>query len=321
MATIKDVAKTAHVSPATVSRYLNNHGYVSIEARERIAKAIKALNYVPNEVARSLFQKKSKSIGLLLPDISNPFFPLIAQGIEDYFYVQGYHVILGNIQENPNKIADYLRIFQQNFVSGIISAVSLSDYTIDKPLVIVDRDDCQSKYSVKADNQAGAKLIADTILQTRYQKIVLISGPTDIETATTRFAYLKKYFDQNHVSYQTMTTTSYLLQDAFKIADELFQVHPDVDTVIAANDIQAMAIIQKANQLGIAIPEKLQIIGYDDIPLSELTTPRLTTIQQPGFKMGWETAKMLHQLIKDEPIITKQLLLPIQLIDRETLRK
>lgn len=320
MATIKDVAKLAHVSPATVSRYLNNHGYVSTDARKRISRAIETLNYVPNEVARSLFQKKSKLIGLLLPDISNPFFPLVAQGVEDYFHQFGYHVILGNINENPDKISDYIRVFQQNFVSGILSAVPLPDTITDKPIVFVDRDEPGSEYSIKADNVQGAQLILDAISNTSYENIVVIQGPQDVKNANTRFYHLTELMDKQDMPYHVMPSASYLLEDAFQTAKDLFKRYPKVDTIIASNDIQAMAVIQRAHKLGIHIPEDVQVIGFDNIPLSELTTPRLTTIQQPGFKMGWQAAEMLHQHMKEEIIEQPNIVLPVEYIKRESLR-
>ena len=118
MATIKDVAKLAGLSVATVSRGINSSGYVSRESQKKIDAAVKELNFTPNEVARSLYQKKSKLIGLLLPDISNPFFPLIAKGVEVYFSEKGYQVILGSVQENLEKSKQYFQAFQQNNIAG-----------------------------------------------------------------------------------------------------------------------------------------------------------------------------------------------------------
>ena len=129
MPTIKDVANLAGLSVATVSRAMNGTGYVSEKAREKIHQAINELNYSPNEVARSLYQKKSKLIGLLLPDISNPFFPLVAKGVEDFLQKKGYQVILGNIQEDNEKANEYLRAFEQNNVAGILSAVENKNRT------------------------------------------------------------------------------------------------------------------------------------------------------------------------------------------------
>lgn len=321
MTTIKDVAHHAKVSPATVSRYINNRGYVGTDTRQRIAKAIEELNYVPNEVARSLFQKKSKLIGLLLPDIANPFFPLLAQGVEDYFHQYGYHVIFGNIQENPDKIAAYLKMFQQNFVAGILSAVPLDSNKLNKATVIVDRTDCQSTYSIAANNQQGAQLIVDAITATSFQDIVIIAGPQEVVTANTRFHYVTRALANQGVKYQVLENTSYRFNDALTTADRLFTEFPRVDTVIAANDVQAIAIIQKANQLKRRVPEDLQIIGYDDISMSELTIPRLTTIQQPAFAMGWQAAEMLYQLINDEDLVDKHRLLDVKLMTRDTLRK
>lgn len=184
MPTIKDVANLAGLSVATVSRAMNGTGYVSEKAREKIHQAINELNYSPNEVARSLYQKKSKLIGLLLPDISNPFFPLVAKGVEDFLQKKGYQVILGNIQEDNEKANEYLRAFEQNNVAGILSAVENKNRTQSNiPTVVLDRIDQDVEYGVYSDDLQGGELAAEAILKGDPKKVVVIAGPESVTRA------------------------------------------------------------------------------------------------------------------------------------------
>ena len=165
MKPIKEVAKLAGVSVATVSRALNNSGYVSEEARKKVESAVKELNFYPNEVARSLYQKKSKLIGLLLPDIANPFFPLIAKGVEDGVNQRGYSLLLGNVEDDLEKEKDYLKIFAQNNIAGVISAVQgdIKDLQ-NMPFVLLDRVESDQNFSVHSDDYTGGMMAAEAIV-------------------------------------------------------------------------------------------------------------------------------------------------------------
>lgn len=323
MATIKDVAQLAGLSVATVSRAINGSGYVSKESQEKIDGAVKQLNFRPNEVARSLFQKKSKLIGLLLPDITNPFFPLIAKGVEAYFSEKGYQVILGSIQENPEKSKQYLQAFEQNNIAGILSAVeNTSQLSVKSPIVFLDRVDKDVEYAVYSDDLLGGELAAKEILAGEPQLLVVVGVQDSIHHhAKDRQISVESTLIKAQQPYQVIDSRSYLLEDARETAMELFQSYPEVDSVIAASDVHAIAILQEAYRRGYKIPEELQIIGYDDIPTSDLVVPRLSTIHQPAYQMGYEGANMLYQLITNQTVKKKKIVLPVHFQERETLRK
>ncbi len=322
MATIKDVAQLAGLSVATVSRAMNGSGYVSKASQEKIDRAIAELNFTPNEVARSLFQKKSKMIGLLLPDISNPFFPLIAKGVEDYFSEKGYQVILGNAQEQPEKTNQYFQAFEQNNIAGILCAVEAStQMTLKQPIVYLDRGGKDVEYAVYSDDLMGGELAAQAILESEAKEIVVITGPKEIERLRDRQLSVEYTFKKAQMPYYLLASKSFSLEEAKQTAKQLFLTYPKVDSVIAPSDIHAIAVMQEAHHLGYQIPKQVQIIGYDDIPMSELMIPRLTTIHQPAYQIGYEGAKMLYQLIQEQKIKEKKLILPVYLENRETLRK
>ncbi|GGB40423.1 LacI family DNA-binding transcriptional regulator [Fictibacillus barbaricus] len=324
MVTIRDVAKESGVSVATVSRVLNQTGYVHEDTRKKVMAAVDNLKYSPNEVARSLYKKKSKLIGLLLPDITNPFFPQLARGVEDEMQKGGYRLLFGNSDENAEKEMDYLNTFIQNNVVGIISATNNKTKTNYKdlsiPVVFLDRT--SSDYpSVYADGKEGGRIAAEEIVKRGSKRITLLKGPAHIQPAQDRFQGALEALSQSTVDFHVMSTTSFAFEDAEKWAKELFATYPDTDGVLASNDIVATAVLHEALRLGKSIPEDLQIIGFDDIPQSSLLFPSLSTIRQPAYEMGKEAATLLVKLINKENVQQQHIQMPVTFIDRNTTRE
>nr|WP_285867017.1 LacI family DNA-binding transcriptional regulator [Mesobacillus maritimus] len=324
VATIKDVAKKAGVSVATVSRAMNDKGYVHENTRKLIDEAIRELNYKPNEVARSLYNKKSRLIGLILPDIRNPFFPELARGVEDKMQEHGFRLIIGNADEQLDKELDYIETFKQNNVIGLISASTnavLTHYEkLSFPLVLLDRTSDHHP-SVQADGYEGGRLAAKELVSRGSTRITLLKGPVELQTAQERFkGAVDELFNAN-VHFDVMTTASFAFHNAEYWAKELFEKYPDTDGVIASNDVVAAAVLHEAHRLGKKIPEQLQIIGFDDIPFSQFLYPPLSTIRQPAYEMGREAAKLLIRQINGETLEAKRIQLPVQFIERQTTRK
>ncbi|MFD5019382.1 LacI family DNA-binding transcriptional regulator [Paenibacillus sp. NPDC058367] len=324
MMTIKDVAKIAGVSVATVSRVLNESGYVNIDTRKKVEAAIKEMNYTPNEVARSLYKRKSKLIGLLLPDITNPFFPQLARGIEDRMQEHGYRIIFGNSDENEEKELDYIQTFIQNNVIGMISSTNFPEKDIYSnlkiPVVFLDRTSNDSP-SVYADGRKGGRLAAQEIIARGSTKITVMQGPAHIKPAQDRFQGAIEVLDEMGITYQVIQTSSFSHTEAEQWAVELFDKYINTDGVIASNDIVATAVIHEAHRLGKRVPQDLQIIGFDDIPLSSLLSPSLSTIRQPAHDMGREAAGLLIKLIEQDKVEDKIIQLPVSFVERETTRR
>ncbi|WP_342480143.1 LacI family DNA-binding transcriptional regulator [Paenibacillus sp. FSL L8-0340] len=323
MITIKDVAKIAGVSVATVSRVINESGYVNIDTRKKVEAAIRQSNYSPNEVARSLYKRKSKLIGLLLPDITNPFFPQLARGIEDYMQENGYRIIFGNSDENEEKELDYIRTFVQNNVVGVISSTNFPDsgayLEMNIPVVFLDRTSNDSP-SVYADGRKGGRLAAQEMVARGSNRITIIQGPAHVKPAQDRFQGAAEALEEMGISYNVIRTSSFSYTEAEQWATELFERFLDTDGVIASNDIVATAVLHEAHRLGKTVPEDVQIIGFDDIPLSSLMSPSLSTIRQPARDMGSEAARLLIQLIEQDQVEEKNIQLPVSFIERETTR-
>lgn len=324
MTTIKDVAQLAGVSVATVSRVINDRGYVHADTRKKVEDAVKALNFSPNEVARSLYKRKSKLIGLLLPDIANPYFPQLARGVEDRMQEQDYRLIFGNSDEDERKEQDYIQTFIQNNVVGVISSTNYPHSSIYEnlkiPVVFLDRTSLD-RPSVYADGREGGRLAAREIIKRGSRRITVMQGPSQIRPAQDRFEGAIEIIRDAGLDYQVIQTTSFSINEAGVWAEELFRKYADTNGVIASNDIAAMAVLHEAARIGRKVPDDVQVIGFDDIPMSSLLSPALSTIHQPAYEMGREAAGLLIQLVEQAAIENKNIQLPVSFIERGTTRK
>lgn len=324
VASIKDVSKQAGVSVATVSRVLNNKGYVSGDTRKKVEQAIKELNYKPNEVARSLFKKQSKTIGLLVPTIMNPFFPELARAVEDVARQFGFTVILCNTDDDSEKEQHYLDVLMQKYVDGmIISSNSLQEKQIKQlsiPVVCVDREVSKRIPTVIVNNKKGAMMATRFLIEQGRKRIGHIKGPNHILNAQERFAgYLdvvedSSWFDQSYV-----VDGDYNMESSFAATKKLLQQHPDIDGIFAANDTMAIGAIKAITELGYHIPKDISVIGFDGIILGHTIIPELSTIAQPIYELGEQAATMLVQLIEGQSSVEETYrVLDLQLVERQT---
>ncbi|GMB09372.1 LacI family DNA-binding transcriptional regulator [Thermolongibacillus altinsuensis] len=325
MATIRDVAKLAGVSVATVSRVLNQNGYVNEETEKRVRQAIEQLNYKPNEVARTLFKKTSKTIGLIVPDISNPFFPELVRAVEDVTNIYDYTVILCNSDEKIEKEKEYIEVLKQKYVDGIIlttNQLELAEVSeLDVPVVVLDRPLNHSFPSVIADNYGGARLATRHLYEIGCRRIAHIQGPLHVVNAMERFKGYRDemqelgLWDEDLVilgNYQLNQTKEAVLQ-ALK--------EQEIDGIFAGNDVMAVGALKAVQQLGLRVPGDVAIIGYDGIPLTEMTTPELSTISQPIYEMGAIAARLLVKKIEGQPLEQIHHVLPVKLVQRQSTSK
>ncbi|MEK5477514.1 LacI family DNA-binding transcriptional regulator [Paenibacillus sp. FSL R5-0407] len=324
MATIRDVAKHAGVSVATVSRVINETGYVHEDTRKKVETAIKELHYTPNEVARSLYKRKSRLIGLLLPDIANPFFPELARGVEDEMQENDFRIIFGNSDEKSSKEQEYIQTFVQNNVVGMIASTNDPDThayrKLNIPVVFLDRT-MDNRPSVYSDGYEGGRLAAQEIAARGSRNITVIQGPERVRPAMDRFRGASETLKDLDIAFHVIQSSSFGIAEAGVWAKEVFRKVPDTDGVIASNDIVAAAVLHEALRLGKKVPEDVQIIGFDDIPLSSLLTPPLTTIRQPAYEMGRAAARLLIQLIEKEALDNHTIQMPVTFTERDTTRK
>lgn len=310
MSTIKKVAEEAKVSVATVSRVLNNTGYVNEETRKKVLKVIKELDYKPNSVARSLFKKQSMTIALIVPNITNPFFPEVARAIEDVLSSKDYTLILCNSDDNSEKEKKYFEVMKQKYVDGVIVVTSTltPQYIEEKgiPIVAVDRFIDPSIPCVSVNNIEGAKRAVQYLKSTGCKKIAHIRGPKNITSAEERYlGYLHEVENESWFEPGYVRCGNFNIEQTTEESRKLLNENPDIDGIFAGNDLMAVGVIKAAMQLGKRIPEDLSVIGFDGISLCKMTNPEITTISQPIYEIGSVAAQTLLDLIEGRVIEKK----------------
>ena len=322
MANIKDVARHANVSVATVSRVINNKGYVNEHTKELVLKVIKDLNYVPNEIARSLYRKSSKIIGIIIPDLKNEFFNDMIAGIEQVILQDGYKTMLCTSRESLEREKEYLQIFSTNKIDGLILCSNSPDIAsyinLDIPIVGLDRMISTEIPSVTADNYMGGILAANRLIEANCKNIIQLRGPHTLTPANDRsegfLQTLKKHSDIQVQSLELEFTSDTTQTDI----QEFLKQNPEIDGIFSASDLMAANCIRCLKKLGRRVPEDIKIIGYDNISICEYTDPTISTIAQPITEMGEMAAETLFKLINNEPINQLHMTLPVELIERES---
>lgn len=322
MVTIHDVAKRANVSVATVSRYLNENGYVGKKSREAIEKAIKELKFVPNTVARSLSTRQSNLIGLIIPDIKNPFFPELARAVEDTAYKNGYTVVLCNSDENAKKEQQYLQELTQKYVAGVILTSTNKGYEqkIDVPVVALDRAINEDIPSVTTNNVLGMELATNHLLQHGSTELLFLKGPAQLISSKERLqGFLNGIQGKNIKTH--IIESPYEYEVAEKVVFDYLQKNPSINGIVASSDVSAIGALKACDKLKKDVPEEIQIIGFDGIQVGAFLTPSLTTIAQNIYKLGQVATELLIQQIEGKVMENKKICIDPVLVVRKTTRK
>lgn len=329
--TIADIARVANVSKATVSRVVNNKlEGVGKETRERILQIIEEYKFQPSMIARGLVTKRTKSLGLIIPDITNPFFPQLVRGAEDYANKNGYTLFLCNSDKSIEKEKDYINVFIEKSVDGVILTSNISEkssqysalknYAI--PLVLLDRYVDGSEYDVGVflDNVKGAYLAVSYLLNKGHKNIAFITGPMSVTTSMNRFKGYEMALNEKklEVDQSLIKEGDYLIDSGIKKVTELLEEGKKFTAVFAGNDMMAIGAMKALKSRNIKIPENVEVIGFDNIELSQVVEPPLTTVAQPAYDMGVLGAKLLIKLIEGKKLRTKNFVLEPELIIRGT---
>ena len=282
--TIRDVASSSRVSTATVSRVISGDGYVSAATRERVLQSIEELGYSPSFAAQSLRTKKSTVIGLVITDIKNPFYPELVSGIENEAQRRGYSLILCNSQEDRERESAYLDYLASHRTDGILICVpGMADRQRNKlrkfvgPIVLLNESRVDKDFSTIAiDNFEGGRQIGEHLKKRGYKKIIYIGVARELKDGLPRFEGLKKGAGRK-VDY---IAPDNLLNDAEDLVTRILAQNKTPFAVVAHNDISAIALMHEFMNRGLKIPEEVGIVGYDDIAMSALVNPALTTVNQ-----------------------------------------
>jgi LacI family transcriptional regulator len=328
MTTIREVAESAGVSYATVSHVINNTRLVTPETRERVLAAMKALNYRPNALARSLRQGKTNTIGLVLPDSANPFFAEISRSIEDESFKKGYSVFLCNTELDTQRELFYVDVLSKKQVDGIIfvaageQADSL-DFLVRRnmPVVMIDRDVPNVEVdAVLTDNQLGGYLATRHLLELGHTRIACIAGPSSITPSAERMIGYRKALEEAGLSYDESLVVrgDYHAQSGMEITHYFLKMDPRPTAVFALNDLMALGALRAAAEAGYSIPRDLAVVGYDDLEIARFTNPPLTTIAQPKKEIGAQAINLLVDRMTRKSRAPSRLVLAPELIVRRS---
>lgn len=307
MATIKDIARHAGVSYTTVSHVLNKTRPVSSQARERVLAAAEALAYIPSALARSLRSKTTGSIGLIIPNNTNPYFSEVARGIEDSCYAAGYSVILCNSDDDPEKQRDYLNVLLTKRCDGLIVAtLTQTDGELLRkmkvPIVLLDRAPKDMQIDLVAvDNDAGGVLAAQHLLALGRRRIACIAGPQDLDISIERVAGLRRTLGAAGLSLPAsqLRHADFTSAGGYAAARALLSASELPDAIFCCNDLMAFGTLRAAAEFHIAVPLALAVVGFDDIDLARFVYPTLTSVAQNTRKLGQLTAQCLLERIAD----------------------
>lgn len=327
--TIYDVAKEAGVSIATVSNVINGKGNVGKKKRDEIFKVMNRLQYKPSVIASALMGKKTYTLGLLIPDVSNPFFSEIARAVEDMAHAEGYSVIVCSTDNSDERIEKYLKLLEQKSVDGILIGTGVENANIvarlsekSIPIVMIARETPDiAVHSVLTDDFKGGSLAAGHLLQLGHENVAILSENAKVSSSAERvrgfrFALFEagKMMDNKRIVACRST-----IMDGKRAAALLLGGANPPTAIFCCNDMLAIGALQAAKECGVRVPEKLSIIGFDNTIMSAVTNPSLTTIAQPTDEM----AKLAFGLLVSSPdgatdAIRQRIVMQPELVVRES---
>lgn len=325
---ITDVAREAKVSPMTVSRVIRGEEYVKTTTREKVLEVVDRLGYQPNAIARGLVTQRTGTIGLVMPDVANPFFSDIALAVETEAYEENYSVFLCNSSEDLQREREILQTLQEKRVDGIVLCSSrLSDEDLQHaisgfPAVVLTNRQLENTdvSAVLVDHFQGGYDAATHFLNQNHQKIGYISGPPisrgGMQRAEGFYAAMKTAgFDFNS---QWERQCSPTIEDGFRATNELLVESPEITAIFCYNDLVAIGTLKACRELGRNVPQDIAIIGFDDIPIAALVTPALTTCSVPCFELGTRAAELLLTRLKDTNSIVQEIIMRPELVVRDS---
>ncbi|XCP85472.1 LacI family DNA-binding transcriptional regulator [Roseburia hominis] len=326
MASIREVAKLAGVSPSTVSRVMNGTARVDEEKKQRVLAAIDETGFKPNELARALYKKSSKIIGVIVPNIENPFFSELAKAVEEEAYRNGYRILLCNSNNNTEKEMLNIQMLNRMNADGII-IITNSDYTaqeitrFDLPVVVVDRklkSSGEIAY-IEANHYKGGKLAMEHLLECGCKNIVCMRGPQEYSSGFMRYRGYRDVCAQYDIKEQYIDCI-YDYEAGLEAAKKLVHDYPNVDGILACNDMVAISVYKILDKEGYQIPDDVQLIGFDNVRSSWLMTPEITTIRQPITDMGTLATHIIMRYGNGLPF-QKENIFDVSLVKRQTTRR
>ena len=328
MPTIYDVAERAGVAPVTVSRVLNNSGYASEATRSRVQAAIAELGYTPNRLAQGLRSKQTQTLGLVVTDITNPFWTTVARGVEDAANREGFSVVLCNTDESQSKQNQYVDLLLQKQVDGFVLVPAGNDVKsvllIQKrgvPVVVLDRRVPVAVDSVRCDSEEGAYHLTRHLLDRGHRRIAVLSGAQEVSTAMDRVTGYRRALHESDVAVdeRLILHSSFTHQAGYEMTSAVLDIVPRPTALFAVNNFIAIGAIRALRAAGMLIPQDVALVAFDDLPLTLIIEPFLTVASQPAYEMGQRaTELLLSRLAGSAGPLPMEILLPTSLTVRRS---
>lgn len=335
--TIKDIARELGISPSTVSRALKDHPDISPETKKAVNELAEKLNYTPNIVALSLRQSKTNTIGVIIPELVHFFFSTVIAGIEDVAYSAGYNVIITQSNESLEREKTDIKALFNSRVDGMLISVSRETSTFDHidsilakgvPMVFFDRVyDTPESNKIIVDDLSGAKEATLHLIEQGCQRIAHLEGSPNLAISKQRLeGYLQAHNEKNIPVDQRLIMPCSLgtIEDGKVATEKLLAQSPRPDAIFATNDPAAMGAMQAIKAAGLKIPQDIAVVGFSNWFFTALLDPPLTSVDQPGFEMGQEAARLLIRQIevktknRDAEVASETKVLKTRLVVRES---
>jgi DNA-binding LacI/PurR family transcriptional regulator len=309
VATVADVAERAGVSVSTAARVLSGHGYASEETRRIVLDAAKELGYVPNQVARSLRTRQTRMIGLLIGDVENSFYSVIAKNVGSVARDAGHHVVLCNSDDDPAIEREYLKLLDGMRVDALIITPTAENARhlsrlIDGGMVIVQMDRRVPGVAADAilvDNEAGATSVVSHLIEWGHTRIGILTGELDVPTAHGRLhGYERALKDHGlPIRSELVKSGSFHREHAIENAIDLIRAKPPLTAIFAANNILAEAVLIALDREGLRVPQDVSVVSFDDVPWMSMVEPPLTAVRQPVADMARSAAELALRRLRD----------------------
>lgn len=331
MANMNDIAKMARVSLGTVSNVLNNSAVVRDSLRKRVLDAVEAMGYQPSQLARGLRRVKTNVIGMIIPDITNPFFPAVVRGAEDVAFSNGHRLILCNTDNDHSKELVHLNELRTYLPAGLIVIPSnFSDLTAQAEsyrqsgtgVVCIDRlPKDWSGDTVTADNEGGAYNATRYLLRMQHTRLAAITGPMHLTNAKQRLGGFKRALKEAklHIAPDYVQKATFDKQGGYSMTLVLLRLIPRPTAIFAGNDMIALGALLAIREAGLRCPQDISIMGFDDLDLAEMTNPALSSVSQSGYQLGTTAARILLDRIQGDTGPAKHFVLETSLKLRDSI--
>lgn len=329
MTTIREIAVAAGVSTATVSRVVNGVAGVDPGLASRVQAAIDELGYTPNLVARGLRTQATKVIALVVADIENPFFTSVCRGVEDVARRHGFSVMLCNSDEDLTKESEYLEILAAQSVAGVIISAASDASSVAAltrrgiSVVAIGRRLGRETDCVRSDSHAGARTATDHLLDHGAHRVACITGPHGVATAEERLEGYRDALERARLPFdpELIEYANFREDGSYQATRRMLELDNPPDAIFVANNRMVVGTLRACREAGVEIPNQVSIVGFDDLPWADLTTPSITTLRQPTYEIGSAAARLLIERLGGNRDPRREIVYQPELVIRQSSQK